>query len=86
MGAVRHLSTNVSITVKFQIVAHVSYDYVKNFHYPCMLHKLWKKLQSLDIFKYLLKLPPIQVFSGCGEIVEIRMIKDQKGNLKVYLT
>lgn len=43
MGAVRHLSTNVSITVKFQIVAHVSYDYVKNFHYPCMLHKLWKK-------------------------------------------
>lgn len=29
------------------------------------------------------KLPPSQVFSVCGEIVEIRMIQDQKGAMKV---
>lgn len=28
----------------------------------------------------------LQVFSHCGDIVEIRLIKDQKGCVKVYLT
>lgn len=31
------------------------------------------------------KLPPPQVFSVCGEIMEVRMIQDQKGGLKVNL-
>lgn len=53
-----------------------------------MLLNWWNQLIWFELYlrKFPLeKLPLSQVFSACGEIVEIRMIKDPKGNLKVNL-